>query len=106
MGPDEEDAPPGPVTFSGSPSEDVTIFIQHVQKVAFARGRQRDDDWRTDYLTTCLSGDARVFYSQLEDEDQYSWRRLRSALLQKFAPVFRSRASSRSDRTSNSSSRV
>lgn len=79
------DALPNRPTFSGNPSEDVTIFIQSVQMVAFEQGRQRDDDWRTDYLTTCLSGDALLFYSELDDEDQYSWRRLRAALLQRFA---------------------
>jgi len=70
--------------FTGLGSEDVTEFLSDVQWVAFKEGHPRDDDWRVDYVAACLSGAALRWYSELEGEDQYSWMRLRQALLQHF----------------------
>lgn len=72
------------LTFSGSQLEDVTAFLQTVQRIALAQGRQRDDDWRTDVATAYFTGNALEWYSDLEPEVQYSWRELRRAMLRHF----------------------
>ncbi|KAG9027448.1 hypothetical protein FRB95_007748 [Tulasnella sp. JGI-2019a] len=45
------------ITFDGNGSEDVTIFLQSVKRVALVQGRQRDDDWIVDYTEASLTGD-------------------------------------------------
>lgn len=72
-------------TFSGARDEDVAVFIHNIQRVAFAMGKQRDNDWQADYASTCLLGNAMRWYSELEDDDtRYSWSLLRRALSQRF----------------------
>ncbi|KAG9003566.1 hypothetical protein FRB95_002361 [Tulasnella sp. JGI-2019a] len=56
------------ISFSGSESEDATLFIQQVQKVAFAEGRHWDNGWRVRYLATCLTGAAVRWYFLLDDD--------------------------------------
>ncbi|KAG8988576.1 hypothetical protein FRB94_000617, partial [Tulasnella sp. JGI-2019a] len=73
--------------FSGEPGEDATIFINSIQKIAFAQGRQRDNDWQADYAGTCFTGSAMIRYCDLEDEKRLSWSDLRRALLQRFSPL-------------------
>ncbi|KAG8854804.1 hypothetical protein FRB96_007333 [Tulasnella sp. 330] len=74
-------------TFSGAPNEDVASFIQNIQQIAFARGRQRDYDWLADYAATCLTGTAMRWYSELEEsQERDSWVLLRRALSQRFPP--------------------
>ncbi|KAG8993121.1 hypothetical protein FRB94_011050 [Tulasnella sp. JGI-2019a] len=73
--------------FSGGDSEDVTVFIRNVQEAAFAQGRQRDDEWRADYVGTRLTGAAMRWYLLLDDEIRFSWAKLCRALLQKFLPM-------------------
>lgn len=76
---------PQQASFSGNGLDDVTEFLRDVQKVAFSAGRQRDDDWRADYVATCLSGPAMIFYMTLSDEDRYSWPKLCRSLLTEFS---------------------
>ncbi|KAG8878154.1 hypothetical protein FRB97_002748 [Tulasnella sp. 331] len=72
-------------TFSGKQDEDVAVFIHNIQRVAFAMGKQRDNDWQADYASTCLLGNAMRWYSELEDDEtRYSWTLLRRALSQRF----------------------
>ncbi|KAG8993119.1 hypothetical protein FRB94_011048 [Tulasnella sp. JGI-2019a] len=73
------------MSFSGA--EDITVFMQDLQRVAFSQGRQRDDDWRVDYLTTCLTGSALLWYMRLEEDTRYSWMNLSRALLLRFSPI-------------------
>ncbi|KAG8988575.1 hypothetical protein FRB94_000616 [Tulasnella sp. JGI-2019a] len=76
-----------PPHFSGDPGEDATIFVNSIQKIAFAQGRQRDNNWQADYAATCLTGPAMRWYCDLEDEERLSWSDLRRALLQRFPPL-------------------
>lgn len=73
------------LSFSGNKLEDVTEFLRDVQTVAFTVGRQRDDDWRADYVATCLSGPALIFYMSLNSDDRYSWDTLCRLLLLEFS---------------------
>ncbi|KAG8990701.1 hypothetical protein FRB94_013170 [Tulasnella sp. JGI-2019a] len=70
--------------FSGEPGEDATNFVRTIQKIAFAQGRRRDDDWQADYAVTCLAGSAMRWYCDLEDDKRLSWSDLRRSLLQRF----------------------
>ncbi|KAG9003571.1 hypothetical protein FRB94_014562 [Tulasnella sp. JGI-2019a] len=45
-------------SFSGGESEDLTLPLQSVQRVALTAGRYQDDSWRAAYLATCLTGAA------------------------------------------------
>lgn len=40
-----------------------------------------------DYAATCFEGDALAWYTELEDEVQESWKKLRTNLLRKYPPV-------------------
>ncbi|KAG9032277.1 hypothetical protein FS837_002774 [Tulasnella sp. UAMH 9824] len=75
------------VTFSGSPGESSGDFIQAIQRVAFQQGHSRDDRWIADYIATCFNGGALQWYSELDEETQESWRRLRTALLRRYPPA-------------------
>lgn len=70
--------------FTGSPTEDVTLLLNHVQRAAFGQGRQRDDAWCADYASTCLSGNAMRLYAELDAGDRDSWTKLRLVLLERF----------------------
>ncbi|KAG8878787.1 hypothetical protein FRB98_006000, partial [Tulasnella sp. 332] len=72
------------LSFSGKKTEDETIFLQDVKRLAFTEGRSRDNDWLVDYVETCLTGAALDWYSQLDEKVQMSWKQLRLALLQSF----------------------
>ncbi|KAG8992436.1 hypothetical protein FRB94_013938 [Tulasnella sp. JGI-2019a] len=74
------------LSFSGNADEDAATFIRSIQKIAFALGRHRDQDWPADYAATCLDGIAMRWYCDLEDEQRLSWNGLRRALLQRFPP--------------------
>ncbi|KAG8871455.1 hypothetical protein FRB97_008669 [Tulasnella sp. 331] len=72
------------LTFEGKDGESVTAFLQSVKRVAFSQGRQRDDEWLVDYLETCLSEEALVWYDELDDGIRGNYKILRSAMLQRF----------------------
>ncbi|KAG9013355.1 hypothetical protein FRB93_000878 [Tulasnella sp. JGI-2019a] len=72
------------LTFSGKETEDITTFLQEVQQIALAEGRQRDDDWRADYVGGCLKGPAFQWYIVQEDHIRFTWTSLCRALLQRF----------------------
>ncbi|KAG9003565.1 hypothetical protein FRB93_010983 [Tulasnella sp. JGI-2019a] len=75
------------ISFSGAGSEDATLFIQQVQKVAFAQGRHLDDVWRVSYLATCLRGAAMRWYFLLDDDEtRTTWVLLCRRLLHGFPP--------------------
>ncbi|KIO32032.1 hypothetical protein M407DRAFT_216539 [Tulasnella calospora MUT 4182] len=72
------------IIFSGAPGEFSGDFIQAIQRVAFQQGHARDDRWIADYITTCFNGDALHWYSELPEETQESWRKLRTAILRRY----------------------
>lgn len=72
--------------FSAGEGEDVAVFLQSVQQEAFAQRRQRDDVWIADYAATLLKGPrALKWYYKLDDEVQGSWKKLRVAMMSRFA---------------------
>ncbi|KAG8986180.1 hypothetical protein FRB90_004178, partial [Tulasnella sp. 427] len=74
------------LSFSGS-GDDVLAFVQAVQRTAFLQNRQRDDAWIADFVSTCFSGSALVWYSTtLDKATQYDWSELRRAMIQRFLP--------------------
>ncbi|KIO32018.1 hypothetical protein M407DRAFT_19044 [Tulasnella calospora MUT 4182] len=75
------------ITFGGSPGESSTVFVQSVQRLAFEQGRADDDRWIAHYVSTCFEGDALIWYSDLEEEIQGSWRNVRAALLRRYPPT-------------------
>ncbi|KAG9014478.1 hypothetical protein FRB95_007160 [Tulasnella sp. JGI-2019a] len=76
------------ITFEGKGSEDVTVFLQSIKRVAMIQGRQRDDDWMVDYTEASLTGDALRWFSDLDEGTLRSWRTVRNAFLKRFtAPV-------------------
>ncbi|KAG9032638.1 hypothetical protein FRB95_001148 [Tulasnella sp. JGI-2019a] len=72
------------LTFNGSDTSDVTLFLQNVKRVAFAQGRQRDDEWLVDYTEISLTGVALRWFHQLDQETARSWRALCDAFLLRF----------------------
>ncbi|KAG8878158.1 hypothetical protein FRB97_002752 [Tulasnella sp. 331] len=72
------------ITFGGKDTEDVTLFLQNVKRVAFAQGRQRDCDWLADYVETCLTGRALLWHDTLDEKTSSDYKLLRTAMLQYF----------------------
>ncbi|KAG8910407.1 hypothetical protein FRC01_006348 [Tulasnella sp. 417] len=82
-------APPqlGPtpwISFSGAPNESAALFVQSVQRIAFAQNRMKDDEWIAEYASTCFAEAALAWFLSLEDEVQTSWKKLRFALVQRY----------------------
>ncbi|KAG8900691.1 actin, partial [Tulasnella sp. 408] len=74
------------LSFSG-PGDDVLAFVQSVQRIAFTQNRQRDDAWIADFVSTCLSGPALIWYSTaLDKATQWDWSELRRAMIQRYLP--------------------
>lgn len=74
------------LSFSG-PGDDVLAFVQSVQRTAFLQNRQRDDAWIADFVSTCLSGPALIWYSTVLDKTtQLDWSELRRAMIQRYLP--------------------
>lgn len=71
-------------TSFGGDHDDVSAFVQNVQRTALAHGRQDDETWSASYAASCFKDEALVWYNQLSDEVQISWRKLRPALLERF----------------------
>ncbi|KAG9049008.1 hypothetical protein FS837_011482 [Tulasnella sp. UAMH 9824] len=57
-------------------------------KLAFAQGKQRDDQWMADFAATCMADDALAWWSALREDVQESWKLLRPAMLSKYRPLF------------------
>ncbi|KAG8848027.1 hypothetical protein FRB96_001319 [Tulasnella sp. 330] len=72
------------ITFEGKGNESVTQFLQRVKQVAFAQGRQRDQEWLADYVETCLSEKALEWYISLDEDTQRNFTRLRIAMVERF----------------------
>ncbi|KAG8878521.1 hypothetical protein FRB97_002431 [Tulasnella sp. 331] len=72
------------LTFEGTAGENVTQFLQAVNRVAFAQGRQRDQQWLSDYLVTCLAGDALVWYLKLDESTRCDFYMLSIAMIEQF----------------------
>lgn len=75
------------ITFGGLPTESSSAFVQSVQRVGFQQGKGRDDGWMAEYAATCFEGDALTWYSELDDEIQDSWKKLRANVLRKYPHV-------------------
>lgn len=73
------------VSFEGTDGEDVTLFLRSVRRVAFAQGLQRDEQWLTDYVESCLAGPALIWHLDLDETVGCSWAALQRALLSRFA---------------------
>lgn len=72
------------LAFTGDRSEDVTVFLREVTRVALVNRRQRDNDWKADYIQSCLAGSALRWYTLLDDEVQSDFNLLRRALLESY----------------------
>ncbi|KAG8992844.1 GTP-binding protein [Tulasnella sp. JGI-2019a] len=72
------------LTFNGSDTSDVTLFLQNVKRVAFVQGRQRDDAWLVDYTEISLTGEALRWFHRLDGEAIGSWKALCGAFLLRF----------------------
>lgn len=59
-------------------------FIRNVRRVALARDKHGDDAWCAAFAASCLEGPALAFHERLSDDVQNSWKRLRTALLDRF----------------------
>lgn len=75
------------ITFGGSPGESPTLFVRSIQRLAFQQDRVDDDRWIAHYVSTCFDGDALLWYSELDEQIQSSWRSIRIALLRRYPPT-------------------
>ena len=77
------------LVFNGDGSMTVDVFLRRLRTRAMNAGKLRDPDWMADYLSTCIGGPALAWYESLDDDTQQDWKRLRTSLIQKFAPEIR-----------------
>ncbi|KIO32036.1 hypothetical protein M407DRAFT_118713 [Tulasnella calospora MUT 4182] len=74
------------LTFSGSSDQSGADFAQAIQRFAFQNHVDRDDEWVARYAATCFTGNALLWYSDLDQDTQSSWRKLRAAILRRYPP--------------------
>lgn len=74
------------MSFHGSKSESSGDFVQFVTRVAFEKCWINDDRWVAQFASTCLNGDALLWYCKLDEEPQGSWKKLRISLLEQYPP--------------------
>ncbi|KAG8901092.1 Cu/Pi carrier [Tulasnella sp. 403] len=77
--------PPEWLLFSGAEDEDVSLFLQEVQRIAFGQGRQDDDVWMVRYAAACLQDYALAWYNGLDVRTQSDWYEFRAAIIRRFA---------------------
>ncbi|KAG8906556.1 hypothetical protein FRB99_006670 [Tulasnella sp. 403] len=70
--------------FSGIGGVQCEEFIHIVRQRALAAGKQRDNDWIIDFVTSCFIGDALRFHTTLDEEVRNNWWLLQCALLQRY----------------------
>ncbi|KAG8993229.1 hypothetical protein FRB94_006742 [Tulasnella sp. JGI-2019a] len=61
-------------------------FIVAVRKHAYLHGKQRDDEWITDLVASCVSGDALTWHVTLPTTIKKDWEKLQLALIEEFSP--------------------
>jgi len=71
--------------FTGVGSEDVTLWIQTIQRTALERDRQADDAWIASLAAASMAGPAMSWYVGLSEDQQSSWKKLRRAIMDRFA---------------------
>ncbi|KAG8979327.1 hypothetical protein FRB90_008093, partial [Tulasnella sp. 427] len=74
------------LTFSGTAEQSGADFAQSIQRFAFQNHTDKDDEWVARYAATCFTGNALLWYSDLDQDTQGSWRKLRAALLRRYPP--------------------
>ncbi|KAG9031839.1 GTP-binding protein [Tulasnella sp. JGI-2019a] len=70
--------------FGGGPNEDVSKFLGAVKRAALKQGRQLDQQWITDYIESCLRGDALEWYIESDEVAAMDWRSLQKAFMGRF----------------------
>lgn len=76
--------------FHGTDAKECEESISAIVKHAYEQGKLRDDEWIADFvpLATCLTQDALRSWSGLDDETQWSWKKLRQAMFSRYQPKF------------------
>ncbi|KAG8910408.1 hypothetical protein FRC01_006349, partial [Tulasnella sp. 417] len=69
-----------------APNEFGASFVQSVQRIAFMQNRIKDNEWITEYVSTCFTDSAMVWYLGLDKDTRSSWEALRQALVQRYPP--------------------
>ncbi|KIO16602.1 hypothetical protein M407DRAFT_33747 [Tulasnella calospora MUT 4182] len=71
--------------FTGTGDFTCHQFIRSVRELALKAQKQRDDDWMADNASILFDGEALKWFESLDDDVQTDWKRLRRALLARFA---------------------
>ncbi|KAG8906937.1 hypothetical protein FRB99_005711 [Tulasnella sp. 403] len=72
--------------FSGGGTE-CEMFVQAVQRRAFAEGKPLDNGWIAGLVAMLLTGEALRWFARLDGEVQTNWSLLRQALLARFPAI-------------------
>ncbi|KAG8898181.1 hypothetical protein FRB99_007625 [Tulasnella sp. 403] len=77
------------LVFRGIDLKEVEDFIEAVRQLAFAQGKQRNNEWIIDLVDRSLAGDALRWHAALPQETQCNWYLLQRALVTQFPVIFR-----------------
>ncbi|KAG9007887.1 hypothetical protein FRB90_009192 [Tulasnella sp. 427] len=83
--------------FKGKNINECEQFIATVNKHARDNGKLCDDQWIADFVAVCLSGDALIWWSLLDEEVQGSWQLLRKEMISRFRPRFYGKSGSEAE---------
>lgn len=75
--------------FRGQDATECEDFINAIQRHTLSQGKQADDQWIAQFAASCFTRDALRWWSNLEEQVQWSWKLLRSAMLYRYRPLFR-----------------
>lgn len=73
-------------TFEGIDGTECERFIHSLRRRIFEEGRSDDNDWITQFVSTCVVGDALRWHSELSPEIQNDWSLLQKAMLTRYPP--------------------
>lgn len=68
----------------GRDRDECLNFLLAVKKEAFAKWKERDDVWIARLAESHMGGEALVWYEDLDQETQDSWKLLKRALLLRY----------------------
>lgn len=71
--------------FKGGDGDEYLEFILAVKQEAFAKGTNKNDGWMAEYAETRMGGAALLWFEDLDEETQGSWKLLKRALISKYS---------------------
>ncbi|KAG9022098.1 hypothetical protein FRB95_000876 [Tulasnella sp. JGI-2019a] len=78
---------PEDLVSAGTDAAECTRFISAIRKHAYLHGKQRDDEWITDLVASCLTETALIWHVKLPSQITWNRGNLQEAMTDLFVPT-------------------